>query len=81
MAKAIVPHFHNTNGVADITIGVKEFMCVGAKPPNDHPHIYLDMGEESEKICPYCSTHFKYDDAISADESSPPGYILMNENV
>jgi len=81
MAKAIVPHFHNTNGVASISIGVKEFMCIGAKPPNDHPHIYLDMGDDNEKICPYCSTHFKFAKNLNTDETSPPGYILMDENV
>ena len=39
MAESIVPHFHNEPGVAVIEIGAKEFMCVGALPPFDHPHI------------------------------------------
>ena len=61
MAESIVPHFHNEPGVAVIEIGAKEFMCIGATPPFDHPHIFIDMGDESDAICPYCSTHFVYD--------------------
>ncbi|HWN50718.1 MAG TPA: zinc-finger domain-containing protein, partial [Xanthobacteraceae bacterium] len=48
MADRIVPHFHNDAGVAVIEIGAKEFMCVGALPPFDHPHIFLDMGGDTE---------------------------------
>ena len=46
MAEAIVPHFHNDLGVAVIDIGAREFMCVGAMPPFDHPHVYCDMGAD-----------------------------------
>jgi hypothetical protein len=44
MAERIVPHFHNTPGVPVIEIGAKEFMCVGANPPFDHPHIVAGQG-------------------------------------
>src|SRR5258708_4254304 len=54
MAERIVPHFHNDAGVAVIEIGAREFMCVGALPPFDHPHIFCDMGDDNEFICPYC---------------------------
>lgn len=60
MAENIIPHFHNTPGVAVIEIGAREFMCVGEKPPFDHPHVFIDMGDASEAICPYCSTLFRY---------------------
>ena len=56
MAEHVVPHFHNEPGVPVIEIGAREFMCVGATPPHDHPHVFLDMGEGKEIICPYCST-------------------------
>ena len=56
MADRVVPHFHNTPGVAVIEIGAREFMCVGEVPPFDHPHVFLDMGDATEIICPYCST-------------------------
>src|SRR3977135_2312831 len=55
MAENIVPHFHNTPGVPVIEIGAKEFQCVGATPPFDHPLVFLDMGDANEIICPYCS--------------------------
>lgn len=54
MAEHVVPHFHNDPGVPLIEIGAKEFKCVGATPPYDHPHVYLDMGADNEIICPYC---------------------------
>ena len=48
-------------GVPVVTVGAKEFMCMGAKPPFDHPHIFIDMGDDGEAICSYCSTRFVYD--------------------
>ena len=48
MADHAVPHFSNDAGVPAIRIGEREFMCVGASPPYDHPHVFLDMGGESE---------------------------------
>jgi hypothetical protein len=38
---SLVPHFANDQGVEKIGIGVKEFQCMGARPPHDHPHVYL----------------------------------------
>ncbi|MDP9138330.1 MAG: zinc-finger domain-containing protein [Pseudomonadota bacterium] len=66
------PRFHNDSGVAAIHIGVKEFKCLGATPPFDHPHVYLDMGAASEIICPYCATVFRYDPALARHDSRPP---------
>ncbi len=65
------PHFHNEPGVAQVRIGAKEFMCIGALPPNDHPHIFIDMGDAEEVICPYCSTHYIYDSTLSHDACIP----------
>ena len=61
MVDRSIPHFHNDLGVPSIEVGVKEFMCTGASPPFDHPHIFIDMGSGSEAICSYCSTRFVYD--------------------
>jgi len=72
MADRIVPHFHNNDGVDAIAIGAREFMCIGALPPLDHPHIFIDMGDENEAICPYCSTVFRFDANLPAAESIPP---------
>jgi uncharacterized Zn-finger protein len=66
MADLIVPHFHNDAGVSVIEIGAREFMCVGALPPFDHPHVFLDMGADNEIICPYCSTLYRHDPARGA---------------
>ena len=76
MADTIVPHFHNDLGVPVIEIGAREFMCVGAMPPFDHPHVYLDMGEGNEKVCPYCSTLYRYRADLAATETSPPGHLF-----
>jgi uncharacterized Zn-finger protein len=64
MADSAVAHFHNEPGVETIRIRAHEFMCTGALPPLDHPHVYIDMGTETEAICPYCSTRFVYDPAL-----------------
>ena len=37
--------FKNDRGLPEICIGVREFECIGVSPPQDHPHIYIDMGE------------------------------------
>jgi len=76
MAKIGVPHFHNDIGVEKIHIGVKEFQCMGARPPMDHPHVYLDMGADDQIVCPYCSTLFIYDANLRPDQSDPP-YCLF----
>lgn len=73
MADRIVPHFHNTEGVDAIRIGAREFMCIGALPPFDHPHIFIDIGQEDEAICAYCSTVYRFDGALDPTTSAPPG--------
>ncbi len=73
MADQTVPHFQNSDGHETIEIGVKEFMCIGAHPPFDHPHVFLDMGSANEIVCPYCSTLYKYNEKLAATESEPAG--------
>ena len=72
MADHIVPHFHNDVGVPVVEIGAKEFMCIGATPPFDHPHVFLDMGDASEVICPYCSTLYRRSADLHGAQSRPP---------
>jgi uncharacterized Zn-finger protein len=76
MAEHVVPHFHNDAGVAVIEIGAKEFMCVGAMPPFDHPHVFLDMGADAEIICPYCSTLYRFNAALASHAARPPECAL-----
>ena len=77
----IVPHFHNDPGVAVIEIGAREFMCVGAKPPFDHPHVFLDMGDDKEIICPYCSTLYRHDPALDAACGAAAEACALTETV
>jgi uncharacterized Zn-finger protein len=78
MSDAIVPHFHNDPGVAVIEIGTTEFMCVGAKPPFDHPHVYCDMGDDTEYVCPYCSTLYRHDPTLAAGAARPAECALTD---
>ena len=78
MAEHVIPHFHNDSGVARIDIGVKKFMCVGARPPYDHPHIFIDMGDDDEKVCSYCSTLYRFDPSLKANQSNPAGCVFVD---
>ena len=71
MAHESTPHFHNTEGLERIEVGSKEFMCIGALPPHDHPHIYLDMGKDNEIVCAYCSTLYVFNPTLHAGTSLP----------
>ena len=79
MSDHVIPHFHNTAGVPEIGIGVREFQCIGALPPFDHPHIFLDMGDDDDIICPYCSTHFRFHAGLAANETEPPDCLFDGE--
>jgi uncharacterized Zn-finger protein len=79
MADHVVPHFHNDAGVAVIEIGSHEFMCVGANPPFDHPHVFLDLGNDNEIICPYCSTLYRYAADLGAGEARPPECVVKDK--
>jgi len=76
MAASTIPNFKNDIGAAKVSIGVKEFMCCGASDPHDHPHVFLDMGEDGQIVCPYCSTLFAYDTTLSATATNPEGCLL-----
>ena len=81
MAERLVPHFQNDPGVTTIEIGAKEFMCIGATPPFDHPHVFLDMGDDAEAICPYCSTLYRFDPSLAADAARPPACLWREPGV
>ena len=44
--------FRNDRGVPEICIGVREFKCIGVSPLQDHPHIYINMGEADASSVP-----------------------------
>ncbi len=80
MAQHKTPHFHNSQGLARIAIGAKEFLCVGAIPPFDHPHEFLDMGGDDEIVCPYCSTLYVYDAKLPAGAADPESAVFHIEH-
>ena len=79
MADKAVPHFHNQPGLPAIRVGAKEFMCIGALPPFDHPHVYLDMGADTEIICQYCSTLFRYEPKLKPAGADPAACVWSEE--
>ncbi len=79
MAHESTPHFHNTQGLPRIEVGSKEFMCIGALPPFDHPHIYIDMGKENEAVSSYCSTLYVFSEKLSPGTSEPLSAIYHSE--
>jgi uncharacterized Zn-finger protein len=81
MADPLVPHFANDQGVDKILIGVREFQCMGARPPYDHPHVYLDMGAEGQIVCPYCSTLYVYANRLAPRETEPGGCLVAEKDV
>lgn len=77
MADHVVPHFQNSSGHESVEIGAHEFMCIGANPPFDHPHVFLDMGDEDQIVCPYCSTLYKFNPALKPSEANPADCVWV----
>ncbi|PPD28335.1 MAG: hypothetical protein CTY20_10525 [Hyphomicrobium sp.] len=76
MAGHLVPHLANDSGAEKVFVGVKEFKCMGARPPFDHPHVYLDMGQDAQVLCPYCSTLYLFDPRLGEAESDPKNAVV-----
>jgi 6-phosphogluconate dehydrogenase len=67
------PKVTNDTGTPEISLGCREFECVGVSQPHDHPHIYLAMGEDEAILCPYRATQFRFNPRLGAGETDPPG--------
>jgi uncharacterized Zn-finger protein len=80
MVESSIPYFHNNPGVPRVRVRAKEFMCIGDLPPFDHPHIFIDMGDDNEIVCPYCSTLFVYDPHLEG-ACEPPECAFHPESV
>ena len=74
------PKFKNDRGVPEICIGVREFMCIGKSPPQDHPHVYINMGEADTILCPYCATRFRFDPRLTPLDADPPDSFFADHN-
>jgi uncharacterized Zn-finger protein len=70
MAGHTIPHFQNDGGHRVIEVGT------GASVPYDHPHIFIDMGHDNEKVCSYCSTLYRYNPSLKAEQTNPPGCVF-----
>jgi len=81
MADPLVPHLANDQGAEKIYVGVRELKCMGARPPHDHPHVYLDMGADSQILCPYCSTLYVTTASLEPGETEPAGCLVSAEDV
>ncbi len=79
MATSSTPHFQNDMGLSKIEIGSKQFMCVGAKPPFDHPHVFLNMGGADDIVCPYCSTLYVHNPKLTAGTANPEAAVWHDE--
>ena len=71
MADKGTPHFHNDPGVPVIHVGSKEFMCIGATPPFDHPHVFLDMGYDDRDRLLLLLDPVQVRSSLKADEARP----------
>jgi len=65
------PKFQNDLAVPEIRIGRREFNCIGASPPHDHPHVYINMGDRDTILCPYCATRYRYDARLGPFDAVP----------
>ncbi len=68
--------FKNDLGLTEIGIGVKEFKCIGVSPPDDHPHIYHNMGDQDFIHCLYCNTKYIFRLHLAPYETEPPGNVF-----
>jgi uncharacterized Zn-finger protein len=65
-------HVQNDAGVAETWIGARVFCCTGEMEPQDHPCVYLNMGEQSDIQCPYCATLYRFADQLHSSASILP---------
>ena len=72
------PKFRNDRAVAEIRIGVRQFNCIGVSPPHDHPHVYINMGQQDAILCPYCGTRFRFNPRLGPSEADPPDSLFVD---
>ena len=46
-------------------VATKRVCCDGGEGALGHPRVYLDMGEGTEVVCPYCDRLFVFDETAS----------------
>ena len=78
MAPRQTPKFHNDMGVPAIDIGSREFECTAPCPLSDHPHIYIDMGDEKGDGLSLLLDLFRYDPALPPGGARPSEAVLSD---
>ena len=68
--------FRNDRGIPEICIGVREFECIGESPPQDHAHVYINMGETGTILCPYCGDAVQLRSATDAARCRTAGQFI-----
>lgn len=79
MADKAILHVHNSDGLPSIEVGAHAFMCIGAKPPFDHPHVFLTFGDDAQKVCPYCSTLYVHNSDIGGHDAKPADCVWTHQ--
>jgi uncharacterized Zn-finger protein len=49
-----------------ITVDSRVVGCDGGGGALGHPLVYLNMGDKSDIVCPYCSRHFVFEGGAAA---------------
>jgi len=78
VVSGLYPKFRNDRGAAEIRIGAREFLCIGVSPPDDHPHVYINMGDQDGVICPYCATPYRFDALLGSFAADPPDSLYVD---
>jgi hypothetical protein len=53
---------------------------VSVSPPHDHPHVYINMGDQDAILCPYCATRYRYDPRLAPFEADPQDSLFVDPN-
>jgi len=53
---------------------------LAVSPPQDHPHIYIDMGAADTILCPYCGTRFRFDPRLTPFDADPPDSFFGDQS-
>jgi len=80
MMASSYPKFRNDRAVAEIRIGVREFNCIGVSPPQDHPHVYINMGDQDRILCLYCATRYRFDPRLAPFEADPQDSLFVDSD-
>ena len=72
------PKFPHDHGLAEMWIGATEFLCIGVSTPVDHPHVYINMGDQDVILCPYCATAFRLDLQLGPFAADPPECVYFD---